>query len=87
MNIRKPTAIVCCALLGLCSCGKGERERQIQLENPPNNVAFVIESGPDTIGRAQMFVIKHKETGQRFVFTKDTGSGRIFLMPLTSSEQ
>lgn len=78
-NIRTAAAmaVACSVFLGLCSCS----DRPIQAETPPKDVAFLIESGPDEIGWSRMWVVKHKETGQRFVFT-ERSSGGIFLTPL-----
>jgi hypothetical protein len=43
--------------------------------------SFVIESGPDEIGFSQVYVIRHKETGRRFVMTQ-RGSGGTTVTPL-----
>jgi hypothetical protein len=72
INIRKTTAIACFALLWLCSCGKDEK---------PVRDAFEIESGPEKVGWSHLWVIRHKETGERFVLT-----GRSHLVPLKSRE-
>jgi len=78
-NIRTATAlaVACSVLLGLCSCSN----RPIQAETPLPDAAFVVESGPDEIGWSRMWVVRHKETGQRFVFT-ERASGGILLAPL-----
>jgi len=65
-------------LLGLCSCS----DRQIPVKPPPKESAFVIESGPDYIGwSSRTWVVKHKETSQRFVYTERVAGG-ICMTPL-----
>lgn len=44
-----------------------------QLEEP--TPAFVIESGPEIIGWSRAWVIKHKETGRRFILTESPQGG------------
>jgi hypothetical protein len=63
-----------CILLGACS----PQPTPAQLEN----AAFKIESGPEEISSGvRLWVVKHKESGQRFVFA-ERSSGGIVLTPL-----
>jgi len=52
-------AFIICA----CSYKKEPQSEGKVLENS----AFVVESGPEMIGRSSFWVVKHKESGQRFI--------------------
>lgn len=44
--------------------------------------AFLVESGPDRVGQAHLWVILHKESRMRFVYIRDETVHRFALVPI-----
>ena len=42
-----------------------------------NTTAFVVESGPERIGYHNIRIIRHIETGKRFIFTERSSSATL----------
>lgn len=53
-------------------------------EPPPSNQTFIVESSPDTVGLSQFYVIRHKVTGERFLYVQRNGSA-ISVVPMAKN--
>lgn len=69
--------VVSSLALVITSCHIDGRPRSSEIEN------FTIESGPDKIGWSEIWVIRHNQSGERFLFS-ERSSGGLFIVPISS---